>query len=193
MVFFLYLLAAYFIGSINFSILLFKILKREDPRIQFSGNAGVTNVYRQTGPWWATIVLMLDAGRAISISLAALYGVSPSEIPWVGLSLVLGNRYPFFHQFKGGKGVANYLGFTAAITPFGASFAALTWIISFWIVRIPFIASFFMVFFLAGATIVKWSDCPLSIIGSTLTMLFIIFNHRQNIQEFRERKKTVKQ
>ena len=103
MVFFLYLLAAYFIGSINFSILLFKIMKREDPRIQFSGNAGVTNVYRQTGLWWAAIVLMLDAGRAISISLAALYGVSPSEIPWVGLSLVLGNRYPFFHQFKGEK------------------------------------------------------------------------------------------
>ena len=188
MIFCLYLLAAYFIGSINFSILLFKILKREDPRIQFSGNAGVTNIYRQAGIWWAIIVLMLDTGRAVAVSLAAIHGLSPSAIPWVGFALILGNRYPFFHQFKGGKGVANYLGFTAAITPFGASCAALAWIISFGIVRIPFIASFFMVFFLAGATIFKWSNFPIAAAGSILTLLFIIMNHRANIQQFRKKK-----
>lgn len=193
MIFFLYLLAAYLVGSINFSILLFKLLGKEDPRHQFSGNPGVTNVYRQAGLGWAIIILILDTGKAIALALAALHGVSPSEIPWMGFVLILGNRYPVFHQFKGGKGVANYLGFTAAISPMGACLAGISWGITFWIARIPFISSFFMVFFLAGATILKWRDFPLAIMGSVLTFLFIIMNHRQNIKEFRKGKKSISQ
>jgi len=193
MIFFLYLLAAYLVGSINFSILLFKFLGKEDPRHQFSGNPGVTNIYRQAGLGWAIIILLLDTGKAIALSFAALHGVSPSEIPWVGLALILGNRYPVFHQFKGGKGVANYLGFTAAITPMGACLGAVSWGITFWAARVPFISSFFMVFFLAGATILKWRDFPLAIIGSVLIFLFIVMNHRQNIKEFREGKNSIRQ
>lgn len=187
----LYLLAAYLIGSINFSILLFKILKKEDPRNQFSGNPGVTNIYRQAGLGWAVVVLILDTGKAVAISLAALHGLSPPAIPWVGVALIFGNRYPVFHQFNGGKGVANYLGFTAAIAPVGACVAAVAWIISFWMVRIPFIASFLMVFFLAGATILRWREFPFAVIGSTVTLVLIIMNHRQNIAAFRETEKSV--
>lgn len=188
MTFCLYFSAAYLIGSINFSILLFKILKREDPRMQFSGNPGATNIYRQAGIGWAIIVFMLDTGRAVVISIASLYGLSPSEVPWVGLALILGNRYPVFHQFKGGKGVANYLGFTAAITPVGALIAALAWVIVYRIIHIPFIASFFMIFFLSGATIAKWPDAPIAILGAALTFFLIINNHRQNILEYRRKK-----
>lgn len=166
---------------------------KEDPRRQFSGNPGVTNVYRQAGLWMAIMILILDTGKAIALSFAALHGSAPSEIPWVGLALILGNRYPVFHQFKGGKGVANYLGFTAAITPLGACLAAASWGITFWVARIPFISSFFMVFCLAGATILKWRDFPLAVMGSTLTFLFIIINHRQNIKDFLKGKKSITQ
>jgi glycerol-3-phosphate acyltransferase PlsY len=191
MIFCLYLLAAYLIGSINFSILLFKLLKKEDPRNQFSGNPGVTNVYRQAGPGWAAAVLLLDTGKAVALSLAALNGLPPSAIPWVSVALIFGNRYPVFHQFSGGKGVANYLGFTAAISPVGSLLSALAWTISFGIVRIPFIASFFMVLGLAGATIFRWREFPLAVIGSIVTLILIIINHRQNIAAFRERKKSI--
>ncbi|MBF0100353.1 MAG: glycerol-3-phosphate acyltransferase, partial [Desulfobacterales bacterium] len=44
---------AYLLGSVNFSILLFKLMGKTDPRKQFSGNAGVVNVYRQSGIMWA--------------------------------------------------------------------------------------------------------------------------------------------
>jgi glycerol-3-phosphate acyltransferase PlsY len=189
MIFCLFLLAAYVVGSINFAILLFQILKKDDPRNQFSGNPGATNVYRQAGRWWALVILLLDMSRAIGISLAALHAMTPSAVPWTGLALILGNRYPVFHQFKGGKGVANYLGFTAAITPAGAFCAGLAWLITFRMVRAPFLASFSMVFFLAGATILKWWNFPIAIIGSIVTFFFIIINHRQNIQEFIKYKK----
>ena len=57
----LMMLLAYFAGSINFAIILLRLLRMEDPRTQFSGNAGTTNVFRQAGKVWAAVVLMLDA------------------------------------------------------------------------------------------------------------------------------------
>ncbi|HYA13651.1 MAG TPA: glycerol-3-phosphate acyltransferase, partial [Syntrophales bacterium] len=67
------LLAAYIAGSVNFSILLFKMLGRDDPRYHFSGTAGTTNVYRQAGMLWAGVILLLDLARAVAVSWAALH------------------------------------------------------------------------------------------------------------------------
>ena len=184
MIFVLFILLAYCIGSINFAILFFKLLKKDDPRTGFSGNPGVTNVYRQAGWAAALIVLFLDVGRAAAISMAALMLFSPPGVAWSGLALLLGNRYPLFHQFKGGKGVANYLGFSAVIVPLGTLAACLVWGIVFLFVRLPFIASFFMVAVLAGTTIFKWTNSPLAIAGVVATALFIVFNHKSNIAAF---------
>ena len=57
------LLLAYLAGSINFAIIVLRLLGKEDPRTTFSGNAGTTNVYRQAGKGWAVLVLLLDVGR----------------------------------------------------------------------------------------------------------------------------------
>ena len=75
------LAGAYLAGSVNFSILLFRILGREDPRRQFSGNAGVTNVYRQAGLLWAAVVLLLDIGRAFGVCWAALHMLALEVVP----------------------------------------------------------------------------------------------------------------
>jgi len=175
--------AAYIAGSVNFSILLFRMLGRDDPRYHFSGTAGTTNVYRQAGLFWAGVVLLLDLGRALAVSWAALYLLPINYVPWVGLALILGNRFPCFHQFRGGKGVASYLGFTAIISPYSAAFSALVWVGVYGIVRIPFIASFFMTFVLMVGTIIICGYQALATAGAIATALFIFYNHRQNVIE----------
>ena len=175
--------AGYLAGSVNFPILLFRILGRDDPRYHFSGNAGVTNVYRQAGLFWAGVILILDVGRACLLSGAALYLLPIRSAPWVGLALLLGNRFPCFHQFRGGKGVASYLGFTAMITPLSAVFSAIAWVVIYGIVRIPFIASFFMAVVLMAGTISACGYHLAAAIGTIASTLFIFFNHSRNIRE----------
>jgi len=63
-IFLIYLFA--YIGRFRkFCYYFFKLTGREDPRLSFSGNAGTTNVYRQAGYFWATVILLLDIGRAL--------------------------------------------------------------------------------------------------------------------------------
>ena len=180
----LLLIIAYLAGSVNFSILVFKFTKQGDPRDSHSGNPGMTNVYRQSGFLMAAVVLLLDMGRSLAVAMLAAVMLPYSWVPWIGLGLIVGNRYPCFHGFRGGKGVANYLGFTLYIAPYAVLLSALAWLLCFACFRIPFIGSFVMVLILAGASIFH---CGLSILvqrGTVLTVMFIIYGHRQNIREF---------
>jgi len=192
MKFILLMIGAYLAGSINFSIILFRFFGKEDPRSAYSGNAGTTNVYRQAGPIWAAIVLLLDIGRAALVALIAKYLFTSSQIPWMGLALVIGNAYPCFHGFKGGKGVANYLGFTAVLSPYGAIASCVAWVIVYLIKRVPFIASFAMIAVLCAATIIACEYRGWAVIGAIATALFIVWNHRKNISSaLNERKREV--
>ncbi len=181
---FLIYLFAYLAGSINFAIIFFKLTGKEDPRLSFSGNAGTTNVYRQAGFIWAMVVFLLDIGRALAVAVIASYFLKTHLLPWAGFFLVLGNSFPCFHGFRGGKGVANYLGFTALIAPWAALLAAAIWVVLYGIGRITFIASFFMVFVLAlgEAHSAHWRLIAIS--GALATFLLILFNHRKNIIKY---------
>ena len=175
-------LGAYLAGSVNFAILLFRILGKNDPRDGFSGNPGATNVYRQAGYFWAVVVLMLDVSRALGVAFVALHLLPPAFVPWVGLGLILGNRFPCFHGLRGGKGVANYLGFTSIISPISAGLSVLGWILAYTIWRTPFIGSFVMVFILAGGTIAASGYSFSAIPGVTATAALIYYNHKSNVR-----------
>lgn len=183
------LIASYLAGSINFSIILFYILGKADPRTQFSGNAGVSNVKRQAGTAWAVLILLLDMARSVGIAALAIYHLDLPQVTWAGLALLAGNRYPVFHGFRGGKGVANYLGFSAFISPPGAALSCLIWVAVYSITRVTFVSSFFMVFTLAVGTVYAVGyNIPASI-GTACSVVFIIFNHRTNIRQFMDKKK----
>jgi len=182
------MILSYLAGSVNFAILLFRFLGKGDPRASHSGNAGVTNVYRQTGPAWAAVVLLLDVGRAVLVALLAKFALYPGQVPWAGLALIIGNSYPCFHGFRGGKGVANYLGFSAVVTPAGGVIAALSWVLAYLVRREPFIASFVMVFVLALGSIAACGYRPAAIAGAALTALLIVFNHRKNMRGLLDKK-----
>ncbi|MEQ8161733.1 MAG: glycerol-3-phosphate acyltransferase, partial [Smithellaceae bacterium] len=182
-------LIAYLAGSVNFAVVFFKLAGRDDPRLSFSGNAGTTNVYRQAGPLWAVSIFLLDISRAAGVAALAVCSLPASFIPWAGFCLVAGNSYPCFHGFDGGKGVANYLGFLLVISPWAAGLSAAIWLAVYGIIRIPFIASFFMIFILSVGQAFFFNWALGAAAGSAATFSLILFNHRKNIVEIRENKK----
>ena len=177
-------LLAYLAGSVNFAILFFKIAGKADPRLSFSGSAGTTNVYRQAGMPWAVLVFALDIGRALAVAAVAKYYMNGEWLAWAGFFLVLGNSFPCFHGFRGGKGVANYLGFTLLIAPWAALLAALIWVLIYGVKRVPFIASFFMVATLSVGLAEPFLWAFPAISGALATFALIIFNHRTNMAQF---------
>lgn len=181
---------AYLAGSVNFAVIFFRLTGKGDPRLSFSGNAGTTNVYRQAGFWRAALIFILDISRAIAVAFLAVSWLPASLLPWAGFFLVSGNSFPCFHRFRGGKGVANYLGFTLVAAPWAAGLSALVWLVVYGICRTPFIASFFMVLILSlgQAYFLNWAFAAVA--GSAATFLLILLNHRKNIIEAWKSKKT---
>ncbi|RJQ82443.1 MAG: glycerol-3-phosphate acyltransferase [Desulfobacteraceae bacterium] len=172
---------AYLAGSLNFSILLFRLLGKEDPRKHFSGNPGVTNVYRQAGWPAAALVLVLDMGRAAAVALLARSCLAEPLVPWAGWAMILGNHFPCLHGFKGGKGVANFLGFCAVLLPLGTLVSLGAYLMVFALVRIPFLASFGMLAVLTAFGVRLWWPDPLGVAALLTTAGSIVWFHRSNI------------
>ena len=189
LIFLLLLTGAYLAGSVNFPILMFKILEKGDPRNEFSGNPGAFNVYRQLGIIWALVILLLDMSRAVAVALISVKLLGFQLVSWIGLRLILGNRFPCFHGFKGGKGVANYLGFSAVIVPTFAAISVPVWLVMYALFRIAFIGSLLMVFILGAGTLYFFDFDPVAGTGTLAIVLLIVYSHKQNIIELLQKKK----
>lgn len=100
-------LIAYFLGCINGAILISKHYLKEDVRTRGSGNAGLTNFYRNYGSKYAALVLALDALKMVAAVLisCAIMGTHPFNKLWGGLFCALGHIFPATFHFKGGKGI----------------------------------------------------------------------------------------
>lgn len=179
---------AYLAGSINFSILVFRLLGRQDPRTRFSGNPGVTNVFRQAGWPLALVVLLLDAGRAVGVALLARHLWSFDLVPWACLALILGNHFPCFHGFRGGKGVANFIGFYLPLMPLGTVLAGTAFGLLLALTRAPFIGSFGILATLTGFGLIHWRGAPGAQAAVLITVAAIIWYHRGNIVAWRRMK-----
>lgn len=125
-------LVAYFIGSINTSIILSKKFTGEDIRNSGSGNAGTTNMLRTYGKKLALVTLICDILKGVVPVLLAvladkfiLSGLSSTSAPAsyllgslnyiAGFFAILGHSFPVFFGFKGGKGVATGFGVVLAL------------------------------------------------------------------------------
>jgi glycerol-3-phosphate acyltransferase PlsY len=179
----LVLAIAYLVGGVNFALVLAAWRLIPNPRSRASGNPGVSNVYRIAGPWWAGLVLALDVGRAAAVAVACLWLLPAPVAPWGALALVLGNLYPAFHRFKGGKGVANLLGFTAGLAPLLALAAALTWPLAFGVIRRTHLCSFVMVAALGAVLAHSFAYRPSALLAAATTAALIGWAHRSNVRK----------
>lgn len=96
---------AYFLGSLNFAVIISKVKFHEDIRKYGSGNAGMTNMLRTYGKAAAAFTLLGDAAKAaVSVMIGTLLcGEAGAYI--AGLCCVIGHSFPIYYGFKGGKGI----------------------------------------------------------------------------------------
>ena len=119
---YIFLLAAYIIGSIPFSYLFGKKLKNKDLRKHGSGNLGTTNAFRVLGLAIGIIVLILDVSKSGLLVLLVmknpnLFGYQMLHPIFYGFFAVIGHVFPIWFKFKGGKGVASSLGIIVVYAP----------------------------------------------------------------------------
>ncbi|MBE7057458.1 MAG: glycerol-3-phosphate 1-O-acyltransferase PlsY [Ruminococcaceae bacterium] len=125
-------LIGYLLGSINTSIVLSKVLYKEDIREKGSGNAGTTNALRSYGKKFAAFTLLGDLLKGIVAVLLA-WLVAPTgwnQLAGViaGGAAILGHNFPVYFGFKGGKGVLTTFAVMVVITPVPALIALLIFI-----------------------------------------------------------------
>lgn len=181
MMFALFCLIAYAAGALNASILVLQLKTKKDPRTLFSNNAGTTNIYRILGLKWAGFVLMIDVGKAFLISVAASRFLPVPAVLWVEFFLLLGNRFPCFHEFKGGKGVAHFIGFSLFLTPLFTVLSLAGWCGGYLFFRLPFAGSMVLVAII-GMGLARTSGTDFMGIAAVIVCMgFIVLNHRNNL------------
>jgi acyl phosphate:glycerol-3-phosphate acyltransferase len=174
--------AAYLLGAVPFGLLLTRAAGLGDVRAIGSGNIGATNVLRTGNKGLAAATLLLDAGKGVAAVLLVRFGVGERLDllePLAAGSALIGHCYPVWLGFKGGKGVATFLGIAFALWwPIGV-LAALTWVGAMAISRYSSVGG------LAAATVAPLASALLGQFDLALfflaVALLIAWQHRANI------------
>lgn len=123
-------LCGYLLGSVPFGMVLARLMGLGNLREIGSGNIGATNVLRTGNKAAAALTLLFDAGKgAVAVLLAGCWiGSDAAQI--AGLFAFLGHLFPIWLRFKGGKGVATFLGLILALGFWGGLAACATWLVT---------------------------------------------------------------
>ena len=188
---------SYLCGSIPFGFILTKLFSKQDIRSIGSGNIGATNVLRTGNKILAAITLLFDALKGyIPIIISLKYFPEFTQLSCV--ITFLGHVFPLWLKFKGGKGVATYLGILFALD-YGLSFLFIfTWTVVFLIFKYSSVASIFssLTVFVINSllyTVLKSLGVNIIILGNNInTLLFILFvlilfTHRKNISNLKNK------
>ncbi|NNF72819.1 MAG: glycerol-3-phosphate 1-O-acyltransferase PlsY [Rhodobacteraceae bacterium] len=133
--------AAYLLGSVPFGIVMARLFGLGDLRTIGSGNIGATNVLRTGNKLAAFLTLVLDAGKGGIAVLLARAAVGEDAAQVAGFCAFLGHLYPVWLGFRGGKGVATFLGTLLALAwPVGLA-ACATWAVTAGLFRISSLAA----------------------------------------------------
>jgi glycerol-3-phosphate acyltransferase PlsY len=176
------IITSYLIGSISTAIIVCKALNLPDPRTQGSNNPGATNVLRIGGKKAAAITLIGDGLKgALPVAIALFMGFDLVDASWIALAAFLGHIYPIFFGFKGGKGVATFLGSLFALDlSIGISFA-LIWIFVAKVLKISSLSALIATL-LTPIFFFFISDNLEASYIITLISLWIFYTHRSNIK-----------
>ena len=176
-------LLAYLLGSVPFGILITRAMGLGDLRAIGSGNIGATNVLRTGNRGAALATLLLDAAKgAVAVLVArAAFGIDAAQL--AGLCAFFGHLFPVWLGFRGGKGVATFLGILLALAfPVGLA-ACATWAVTAAITRISSLSAL-----MAAASATLWlilfSQGQMFLLVVVLTLL-VYQRHSANIIRLR--------
>tara|TARA_B100000579_G_scaffold54483_1_gene38376 strand:- start:36 stop:617 length:582 start_codon:yes stop_codon:yes gene_type:complete len=183
----LVLIYSYFLGSIPFGLIITKVFLRKDIRKVGSGNIGTTNVLRTGKKSLAIATLIFDILKGyVSVIITLKY--FNDLVYFSALICFIGHIFPVWLKFKGGKGVATYLGIILALSfKFGIIFG-LTWLL------ISFIFKYSSLSSMIGALIVFVYSIFLNNITLSIflfiTFIIILYTHRENIVRLKDSSET---
>ncbi len=175
----------YLLGSIPFGLLLTRAAGLGDVRAIGSGNIGATNVLRTGNKGLAIATLVLDALKGAVAVLLAKFGVFGSlpgpDLPFLaGFAALLGHVFPVWLGFKGGKGVATYIGMLLGfLWQFAAIFCGI-WLVTALVTRISSLSALVAVVLTPFAIwAIGWPEIAVLLLTPSL---LLIWKHEANIR-----------
>ena len=178
---------SYLMGSVPFGFILTKIFLKKDIREIGSGNIGATNALRTGNKTIGYSTLVLDILKAVApvIYVKIFY---QDFLYIASLCAFLGHIFPIWLKFKGGKGVATYVGILFAINIYFGIIFTIFWFITFFVSKYSSLSS------LVGAASIPIYSLILSQFdqGIFFTIMFVLifFTHRENIKRLKNKEET---
>ena len=180
-------IVSYLMGSIPFGFILTKIFLKKDIREIGSGNIGATNALRTGNKAIGYSTLVLDVLKAIApiIYIKIFY---QDFLYIASLCAFLGHVFPVWLKFKGGKGVATYVGILFAINIYFGIIFTISWFVTFFIYKFSSLAS-----------LVSAASIPIYLLISAqfnqvfffvIMFVLIFFTHRENIKRLKNKEET---
>ena len=178
---------SYLMGSIPFGFILTKIFLNKDIREIGSGNIGATNTLRTGNKTLGYSTLTLDILKAV-IPVIYVKVFYQDFLYIASLCAFLGHVFPIWLKFKGGKGVATYVGILFSINFYFGIIFAVSWFITFFISKFSSLSS------LVGAASIPIYLLILTqfdqVIFFTIMFVLIFFTHRENIKRLKNKEET---
>ena len=179
-------LISYLFGSIPFGYLFTKILLKKDIRNVGSGNIGATNVLRTGNKSLGYLTLILDIAKAVVPVIYIKFNY-PDLVYISALCAFLGHLFPIWLKFKGGKGVATFVGILISINIYYALVFGTIWILTFLISRYSSLSSLFASISIPiYLLIINQSN----IIFFIIMFVLIFYTHRENIKRLINKEET---
>lgn len=177
------LLFGYLMGSVPYGLLIIRISGLGDIRSIGSGNIGTTNVLRTGRKDLAIATLLCDALKGtIAVLIASLWGIEAGLA--AGFGAFIGHVFPVWLGFKGGKGVATYLGVLIALAWPAALVFAATWIAVAYLTRYSSLSALTAAV-VAPAFLLITGRVDVALLFAVLS-IFLIVLHHQNIRRLLE-------
>jgi glycerol-3-phosphate acyltransferase PlsY len=176
-------LGGFAVGSIPFGVLASRLIYKSDIREKGSGNIGAANALRAYGKGFGATILVLDALKGTASTLLAL-SFGPECAAAAGAGAVLGHCYTPWLNFRGGKGVATYLGVIFALSPPAGLGFMLVWLAAVVPTRYSSLGSLLGTALAPFAVSLQTRERK-SFAGLAVAAAVIFYKHRENIVRLR--------
>ena len=177
---FLVILFAYLIGSIPFGIIISKIMGLGNLRNIGSGNIGATNVLRTGNKLAAILTLIFDLLKGAIAVIITYYIFNDTTAQIAALSSFLGHCFPIWLKFKGGKGVATFIGISLALYWPAGILICLTWVLIAFLSRTSSLSA--LISSLSSILWVWVLGAPSAVFIMTVLTILIWYRHIENIK-----------
>ncbi|MDC1033657.1 glycerol-3-phosphate 1-O-acyltransferase PlsY [Candidatus Pelagibacter sp.] len=179
-------LISYLLGSIPFGFILTKIFLKQDIRDIGSGNIGATNALRTGNKMLGYSTLTLDITKAVLPVLYVKYNYN-DYIFLASLCAFLGHVFPIWLKFKGGKGVATYVGILFSINLLCGIIFVLSWLITFFISKYSSLSSLIASLMVPIYLMIFDNNNSIFFI---IMFVLIFYNHKENVKRLKNNEET---